>query len=43
MKRKTNKVVVVLVGDTDHALLGRLRAQFKEYADYTEFKIVAVQ
>jgi hypothetical protein len=44
LKPKANNVILVLVGDTDPALLGRLRSQFKGYLDEglfgTKFRIV---
>jgi hypothetical protein len=47
LRPKKNNVIVVLVGDTDRALLGRLRDQFKQYVDGTlgegeTFRIVVV-
>lgn len=48
LRPKKNKVMVVLVGDTDPALLGRLREQFKPYLDSADlgdedkFRIVVV-
>ena len=33
LKPKKNKIFVVLIGDTDPALLGRLKEQFKGYLE----------
>ena len=44
LKPRKNKILVILVGETDPALLGRLREQFKDYEGFGEstFKIVVV-
>ena len=43
LKPKKNKILIVLVGETDPALLGRLRHQFKAFPDSWELvKIVVV-
>lgn len=45
LKPKKNGVMVILVGETDPALLGRLREQFKSYQEWSEetFRIIEVK
>jgi hypothetical protein len=47
LKPKKNKIIVVLVGDTDPVLLGRLKERFKSYLEDffsgdVSFRIVVV-
>jgi len=37
LKPKSNKIVLVLIGDTDPALVGRLRSQFRPYLENDTF------